>query len=59
MAQDPRLTVVQALAELHRRRSYSNIVLDQVLRTADMSAADRALASRLFYGVIERRLTLD
>ena len=59
MAQDPRLTVVQALAELHRRRSYSNIVLDQMLRTVNMPEADRALASRLFYGVIERRLTLD
>lgn len=59
MAQDPRLTVVQALAELHRRRSYSNIVLDQLLRTLALSDADRSLASRLFYGVIERRLTLD
>ena len=59
MAQDPRLSVVQALAELHRRRSYSNIVLDQLLRTAELSTADRSLASRLFYGVIERRLTLD
>lgn len=59
MAQDPRIAVVQALAELHRRRSYSNIALDQLLRTADLSAADRSLASRLFYGVIERRLALD
>ena len=59
MAQDPRIAVVQALAELHRRRSYSNIALDQLLRTADLSTADRSLASRLFYGVIERRLTLD
>ncbi len=59
MAQDPRTAVVQALAELHRRQGYSNIVLDQLLRTTELSAADKALASRLFYGVIERRLTLD
>lgn len=59
MAQDPRLAVVQALGALHRRQSYSNIALDELLRTTDLSAADRSLASRLFYGVIERRLTLD
>ena len=54
-----RLSVVQALAQLHRRQGYSNIMLDQLLRTSDLSEADRSLASRLFYGVIERRLTLD
>ncbi len=59
MAQNARVAVVQALAELHRRQGYSNIVLDQLLRTATLSDADKALASRLFYGVIERRLTLD
>ena len=59
MAQNARVAVVQALAELHRRQGYSNIVLDQLLRTSTLSDADRALASRLFYGVIERRLTLD
>lgn len=59
MPQNARIAVVQALAELHRRQGYSNIVLDQLLRTAELSEADKALASRLFYGVIERRLTLD
>lgn len=59
MAQSARLSVVQALAELHRRQGYSNIMLDQLLRTSELSDADKALASRLFYGVIERRLTLD
>ncbi len=59
MAQDVRTVVVQALAELHRRHGYSNIMLDRLLRTSELSVADRSLASRLFYGVIERRLTLD
>ena len=59
MAQNVRIAVVQALAELHRRQGYSNIMLDRLLRTATFAVADRALASRLFYGVIERRLTLD
>ncbi len=59
MPSDVRTAVAQALAELHRRQGYSNIVLDRLLRTAELSDADKALASRLFYGVIERRLTLD
>ncbi len=59
MAHNPRSAVVQALAELHRRDGYSQIILDRLLCTTTMSEADRSFASRLFYGVIERRLTLD
>lgn len=44
---------------MHRDQGYSNVVLDNLLKTGDLGPADRALASRLFYGVIERRLTLD
>lgn len=59
MAHDARLAVVQALAGLHREKRYSNIVLDELLKTGDLAEQDRAFASRLFYGVIERQLTLD
>lgn len=56
---DARITVVKALAGLHREKQYSNIVLDELLKTGELSEKDRAFASRLFYGVIERRLTID
>ncbi len=59
MAVSVRVTAAAALADLHRRQGYSNIILDDLLKTEDLSAADRSLLSRLFYGVIERRLTLD
>ena len=59
MAQDARSAVVKALAALHREKRYSNIALDELLKTTELTAKDRAFASRLFYGVIERRLTLD
>ncbi len=59
MPTNPRVAVVQALTELHRRQGYSQIMLDQLLRTSALSESDRTLASRLFYGVIERRITLD
>lgn len=51
--------VVTALIKIHEQGSYSNIVLDDMLETVELSAADRAFASRLMYGVIEHRLTLD
>lgn len=59
MAQNPRMAVVQALSGLHREKRYSNIVLDELIKTSAFSAPDRALVSRLFYGVIERQLTID
>ncbi|MBR2338623.1 MAG: 16S rRNA (cytosine(967)-C(5))-methyltransferase RsmB [Clostridia bacterium] len=59
MAVSVRAAAASALADLHRRQGYSNIVLDELLKAAPIGDADRALLSRLFYGVIERRLTLD
>lgn len=59
MALSVRAVAASALADLHRRQGYSNIVLDELLKNAAVSHADRNLLSRLFYGVIERRLTLD
>lgn len=59
MALSVRAVAASALADLHRRQGYSNIVLDELLKTVMVSHADRGLLSRLFYGVIERKLTLD
>ena len=50
---------VKALLAVQEEGGYSNIVLDELLQTAALSSQDRAMASRLLYGVIERRLTLD
>lgn len=54
-----RSAVVQALLTIHDKGGYSNVVLDELLSDTALSATDRALASRLLYGVTERRLTLD
>ena len=50
---------VAALLKIQEQGGYSNIVLDEMLEHTAMSDADRGLASRLLYGVTERRLTLD
>lgn len=54
-----RSAVVKALLSIQEEGGYSNIVLDELLEGVDLIPADRALASRLLYGVTERRLTLD
>ncbi len=48
-----------ALFKMDRAGSYSNLTLDAVLENQNPSDADRRLASELFYGVLERKLTLD
>ncbi len=54
-----RRTAVEVLCRVHRDGGYSNIVLDTALRGGEFSPQDKALLSRLVYGVIERQLTLD
>lgn len=50
---------VKALLTVQEQGGYSNIVLEELLESTELSVPDRALASRLLYGVTERRLTLD
>lgn len=50
---------VAALLKVQEQGGYSNIVLDEMLEHSHLADADRAFASRLLYGVTERRLTLD
>ncbi|MEG0614341.1 MAG: 16S rRNA (cytosine(967)-C(5))-methyltransferase RsmB [Oscillospiraceae bacterium] len=39
--------------------AYSNIILDNALTEYDLSLQDKKFASYLFYGVVERKITLD
>lgn len=54
-----RQTAFTALCRMDEGEGYSNLVLDAVLKGSGLSGADAALASALFYGVLERRMTLD
>ncbi len=56
---DPRLTVVKMLMKMDSSEAYSNLLLDHVFSESDLSERDKAFAAALFYGVLERRLTLD
>lgn len=50
---------VKALLAVSLDDGYSNIVLDSAVKSSGLSGADAALASALFYGVLDRRITLD
>ena len=49
----------EALIKTEKDGAYSNIALDFLLSKTNTDARDRAFVSNLFYGVIERKLTLD
>ncbi|MBQ8415632.1 MAG: 16S rRNA (cytosine(967)-C(5))-methyltransferase RsmB, partial [Clostridia bacterium] len=54
-----RQLVCSLLQKAEKNRQFSNLALDHALSESGLSAPDRALAATLFYGVIERKLTLD
>ena len=53
-----RFTVLELLAKMDKQ-AYSNLVLDAALEKSGFSDRDKGFASRLFYGVLERKLTLE
>ena len=54
-----RSAALKALLRVDGREGYSNLVLNAELNAMGAARPDRALATAIFYGVLERRLTLD
>ncbi len=54
-----RTAALEALLQVDVNEGYSNLVLDKTLRAHGLTGRDASFASTLFYGVLERRLTLD
>ena len=54
-----RQIATKVIFEIEKNGSYSNILVDSALKTADLSRVDSALASMLIYGVLQRKITLD
>lgn len=57
--QDARRFTKDLLKVCFEKSSYSNILLDNALAESCLSLQDKKFVSNLFYGVIERRITLD
>ena len=56
---NPRQLAFQALIDIQRRGTFTDIALDRVLRDISLSSADRGLATELVYGTVRRQRTLD
>lgn len=54
-----RQAAVQALVKVNEEGGYSNLVLHETLKKNGLTPEDTAFASRLFYGTLERKITLD
>jgi len=55
----PRRIALEILRRVETTDAYANLLLDARLRRADLSPADRALATELTYGVLRLRGRLD
>lgn len=53
-----RFTVLELLNKMDNG-AYSNLVLDAALKATDYSDRDKSFVSRLFYGILERKITLE
>lgn len=56
---NPRKVAVKALVKIEKDNAYSNITLNSIFKTAELKPVDKAFASALVYGVLDRRITLD
>ena len=56
---DARMTALRGLSEVFGQGGYSNLVLENLMRKQELSGQERAFCTALFYGVVERRITLD
>lgn len=56
---DARMTAAKLLTRMESSGSYSNILLDHAFDSSELSERDKAFAAALFYGTVERQLTLD
>ncbi len=54
-----RFKAVKLLGKTFSKNGYSNIVLDSALSASNMDVRDKKLCSAVYYGVIERKITLD
>ena len=54
-----RYIVYKALLRVEEDNAYSNLVLDEMLSSSELDTRDKAFASNIFYGVLERKLSLD
>lgn len=56
---EARRTALKILTNIERSKSYSHLALKEALSGSGLSAEDTAFVSRLVYGTVERKITID
>lgn len=56
---NPRQIAYMALIKIEKDEAFSNLALDAVLSKSQLDTRDKSFVSNLFYGVIERQITID
>lgn len=56
---NPRRIAAHSLLQVNQGGGYSNLVLNAAVKSNQISQRDKSLATALFYGVLERKITLD
>ena len=54
-----RKETVKLLNKTFTENSYSNLLLDSVLSSKEMTVQEKRFITMLYYGVIEKKITLD
>lgn len=54
-----RKLAVKALLKINKDFAYSNLTLNSVFKESDATSSEKALATALVYGVLDRKITLD
>ncbi len=57
--QNARKLAIETLVKIEKDGAYSNIAVDKMLFDTDLSIKDKALATSIIYGTLERKLTLE
>ena len=56
---NPRQIAAQALLKIETEKAYSNLTLNNLLSISQLSDLDKALCTSIFYGVLDRKITID
>ena len=59
MSSNARYVATEALLRFDSENRYSSEILDEALKGSELDKRDSAFAATVFYGTIERRITLD
>lgn len=59
MSVNARTIAVTALCEVDKNGAYSNIALNRIFENQNPSGVERSFATALFYGVLDRKITID